>query len=253
MFNIITLSFAQLKNAEHVAFFNNVAIELEKKTAEALGLTPAQLSGFRNTVDAEQDIVNRSTASEYTPEMKAFDDERDRLYRLIRGKLALCPFASPGTALSELSNRVQNTLLNKYGNDVIGLAYQEETATIRGFILDVTNFFDEDEISDLGIATDIVNLQKANNSFSEQYNMRVKEKSITSTELTKKLRTATEEAYEYLALHIEFKANADTTEVGETCATSLAIINQLIKDARARLNARLGKTQSTEVSENTEE
>ena len=39
MQSISTLPFAQLKNAEHVAFFNNVAIELEKKTAESLGLT----------------------------------------------------------------------------------------------------------------------------------------------------------------------------------------------------------------------
>ena len=78
MFTINTLSFAQLKNAEHVAFFNNVALELEKKTAEVLGMVPAQLTNFRTVVDAEQDTVNRSMASEYTPEMKAMDDTRDR-------------------------------------------------------------------------------------------------------------------------------------------------------------------------------
>ena len=39
MKEISNLTFPQLKNAEHVAFFNNVAIELEKKTAESLGLT----------------------------------------------------------------------------------------------------------------------------------------------------------------------------------------------------------------------
>ena len=34
MFTISTLSFAQLKNAEYVAFFNNVVLKLKKKTAE---------------------------------------------------------------------------------------------------------------------------------------------------------------------------------------------------------------------------
>ena len=118
---------------------------------------------------------------------------------------------------------------------------------IRGFILDVTDFFDEDEITDLGISTDLVNLKKANDGFADLYNQRAKEKSTVTAELTKELRSTTEELYRLLALHLEFKANTDNTEVGMACSESLAVINQFVKDARTRLNARLGKVQDPEI------
>ena len=246
MQSISTLPFAQLKNAEHVAFFNNVPIELEKKTAESLGLTANQLTAYRNAVDAEQDIVNRSMASIYTAEMEAMDAERDRLYRLIRLKLQACLLANAGSVQAKLAESVEKNLLNKYGNDIVGMAYQEETALLRGFILDVTNFFDEDQIETLGITSALVDLQTANDSFSNQYNERATERSYSTAELTKKLRAATEELYRLLALHLEFKANtAVSDDISVACGESLAVINQIVKDARQRLNARLGKNPET--------
>ena len=249
MKKIPTLTFAQLKNAEHVAFFNNVAIELEKKTAESLGLTASQLTAYRDAVDAEQDIVNRSMASIYTAEMEAMDIERDRLYRLIRHKLQECELENPGSPKAKLNESVQKNLLNKYGNEIVGMPYQEETALLRGFILDVTNFFDEDQIQTLGITSDLIDLETANNSFSDQYNERATERSFSTTELTKKLRADTEEHYAHMALHLEFKANGDTTEVGVACGESLAVVSQIVKDARTRLNQRLGHTQEPETEE----
>ena len=245
MQSISTLPFAQLKNAEHVAFFNNVAIEIEKKTAESLGLTVSQMQAYRTAIDAEQDIVNRSMASTYTAEMEAMDAERDRLYRLVRLKLQACLLANAGSAQAKLAESVEKNLINKYGNDIVGMAYQEETALLRGFILDVTNFFDEDQIQTLGITSELTDLQTANDSFADLYNERAVERSYSTAEMTKKLRAATEELYRLLALHLEFKANTDSSEIGVACGESLAVVNQIVKDARTRLNQRLGKNLET--------
>ena len=57
MLTINFLPFAQLRNAEHVAFFNNVVVELTKFDATDLGLTAEKITQFKNTVNAEQDIV----------------------------------------------------------------------------------------------------------------------------------------------------------------------------------------------------
>ena len=244
MKKIPILTFAQLKNAEHVAFFNNVAIELEKKTSESLEIPVQNFVNFRAAVNAEQDIVNRSMASVYTADMEAMDIERDRLFHLIRLKLQACLYATKGSAVGDLSESVKKNLLNKYGTEVAGMAYQEESALLRGFILDVTNFFSEEQIKTLGISDDLSDLQAANENFMDFYNQRANERSLATAELTKKLRTDTEELYHLVALHLEYKANSDKTEVGVACGESLAVIAQIVKDANKRLNQRLGHTQS---------
>ncbi len=241
MQKINSLSFQQLKNAEHVSFFTNVGVAINKLTATAVGLTEAQMKQYTDAVNLEQDIVNHSTGSIYTPEMKALDDERDRLYRLIRLKLQAVTLASPSDDVAQYATTVDKYILTKYGLDVCGAPYQEESALIRGFILDIQNMIPEEGIAAMGIASELAALTTANEGFADQYNERVTEKSGSTTEYTKKLRGETEELYNLIALHVEFKANTDTTSEGESCVTLLAVINELIKDAHYRLNQRLGK------------
>ena len=245
MLKISTLSFAQLKNAEHVSFFNNVKVAIDKIGTTTLGITEAQMAPFCLALDTEQDIVNRAQSSIYTPEMKAMDEERDRLFRLIRLKLQACTLASPGSAAAKLASTVDRYLLAKYNNEVCTLPYQEESAVIAGFILDVNNFLGEEGIETLDIVRELASLESANRKFSDQYNERVTEKSGSSAELTKTLRGETEEQYHLLCAHLEYKANLDTTAVGLSCGSLLGIINQLIADARYRLNVRLGKADDT--------
>ena len=241
MQKINSLSFQQLKNAEHVSFFTNVGVAISKLTPTALGLTEAQIMNYNAAVALEQDIVNHSTGSVYTPEMKALDDERDRLYRLIRLKLQAVTLASPTDDVAKYAVTVDKYILTKYGLEVCGAPYQEESALIRGFILDVQNMIPEEGIEAMGIYDQLEALKAANEGFADQYNERVTEKSGSTTEYTKKLRADTEALYELIALHVEFKANMDTTAVGISCGSLLAVINELIKDAQLRLNQRLGK------------
>ena len=245
MLKINSLTFTQLKNAEHVSFHNNVKVAVEKIGITTLGLTEAQYGAYTAKVDEEQDIVNRAQSSIYTPEMKAMDEERDRLFRLIHLKLQACLLASPGSAAAKLASTVDRYLLAKYSNEVCTLPYQEESAVIAGFILDVNTFLGEEGIETLEIEREMASLETANRKFADQYNERVTEKSGTSAEITKTLRSETEEQYRLLCLHIEYKANNDTASEGQACASLIGIINQLVADARFRLNVRLGKAEDT--------
>ena len=250
MQKINSLPFAQLKNAEHVSFFTNVQVAIEKVGATKAGLTEAQMKTYKDAVLVEQDIVNHSTGSIYTPEMKALDEERDRLYRLIRLKLQAVTLASPDDEVAQYATTVDKYLLTKYGLEVCGAPYQEESALIRGFLLDVKNMIPEEGIEAMGISAELAALTTANDSFADQYNERVTEKSGSTTEATRKARAATEELYHIIGLSLEYKANTDPgSEAGAACDGLVAVVNELIKDARLRLNMRLGKVTEEEDEE----
>lgn len=241
MQRINTMTFGSLKNAEHVSLFSNIQNAIEKATPTKLGLTDDQYNAYVGAVAAEQDIVNRSLASVYTPEMKALDVDRDRLFKRIRHKLLDVTLASATDPEKAYESTIVNNLLNKYPNEITQYAYQEESSVLTGFILDVHTFLDEAAIAVLGIGQCLTELETANKGFADQYHERVVEKAGTDPEVAKQLRRATEDQFELLSCHVVFKANHDTTLVGAANASLLKIINQLIYDAQQRLDTRLGR------------
>ena len=249
MIKVSTMPFSRLKNAEHVSLFTNVKVAIDKVGVTALGLAADLYATYVQALATEQDIVNRALGSVYTPEMKALDDERDRLFRLIRLKLQGCLLASPTSEVTQYATTIDKYLLSRYVSDVTQLAYQEESAVIAGFILDVNKYLGEEGVEACSIVDELFELEKANNSFAEQYHDRVSEKAGTDPEKTLKLRSETEELYHLITLHVEYQANAKTaSSAGETCIALIAHIDQLISDAQTRLNARLGKGSSSDGS-----
>ena len=182
--------------------------------------------------------------------MEEADKERDRLFRLIHHKLQAAILAKPGTEIASYTSIVERDLLNKYGTDLCQLPYQEESAVLAGFILDANNRLGNDAIEAIGILEDLEDLDQANTSFIDMYHERVTEKAGAGAEKTKDLREATEEEFHRIACHIEYKVSSDDTSAeGVTCKLILGIINQIIADAQARLNSRLGKTQGSKDGE----
>ena len=240
MLTITPMSFAQLKNAEHVSLFSNIQNAIDKSTATKLGLKEALYNAYVNAVAFEQDIVNRSQASVYTPEMKALDDDRDRLFKLIRLKLESVILESSFSPVKTYAAIIEKHLLNKYGTNITHLAYQEESAVIKGFILDVRSFLGDEAIRLIGIDGDLTSLETANQGFADQYHERVVEKAGTDSEMAKQLRLATEEQFRLLSCHVEYMANHDTTLAGAANSSLLGVINQLIYEAQLRLDQRLG-------------
>lgn len=253
MLKINNLSYDKLKNAEHVSLFTNVKVAIDKLTPTSLGLSETLFTAYKSALGLEQDIVNRSMASVYTPEMEEADKERDRLFRLIRSKLETVTHAKPGSEKAGYLTIVKRDLLNKYGNDVCLLPYQEESAVIAGFILDAYNFLGDDAIETLDLTDDVEALDQANKAFADMYNERVTEKAGASTEKTKELRKATEEQFNRIVCHIEYKVNTDESSLDAvTCKSILGIINQIIADAQTRLNTRLGKTSGSADGEDSD-
>ena len=253
MLKINNLSYDKLKNAEHVSLFTNVKVAIEKLTLASLGLPQALFASYKQALDVEQDIVNRSMASIYTPEMKAADDERDRLFRTIRLKLQIVTHAAPGSDLAAFTTTTERDLLNKYDNRLCQLPYQEESAVLNGFILDVRTFLGDEGIEATGIADDLAALESANKAFANMYNERVTEKAGATAEKTADMRKATEEQFNRIVCHIEFKVNADAAS-DETlaCKELLGVVNQIIADAQTRLNIRLGKNQGVTDGEDSD-
>lgn len=252
MQKINTLNSSHLRNSEHVEFYHNVLVAIQKQGTEALGLTATQLADYKLAVDTEQDIVNRSTGSEFTPEMEAMDKERDRIFKLIRHKLQACMYESPDSDVAQFVNLIDKYLLKKYGGEIVTAAYQEESAQIRGFILDVRERLAPNSLELIGIASDLDDLESFNDRFVDEYHSRVTEKSTSTSELTKKLRDSTESYYSLLTLHFEYKANADDTTVGKACSDLIAVINVLVRDAAQRLETRLGKSSKPVAAPETE-
>ena len=247
MITINFLPFGQLKNAEHVAFFNNVVLELGKFDVSDLGVTAEQLGKFKQAVGMEQDIVLKSQGSMYTKDMQALDEERDRLYRMIRLKMQAVCLASADSPLATYKAPLEKYILGKYSTDIVALPYQEESAHLAGFDLDMRTRFTDEELEQMGIGQDLGLLKTANDTFSDMYNQRANERAGSTAELTKKLRAETEEQYDFFRLHIEYMANtAAETEKGKACANVLGVINEYVRDARLRLNQRQGKVESGE-------
>ncbi len=242
MHYITTLSFPQLRNAEHVAFFNNVVLELDNHGATDLGLTAEKLIQFKNIVNAEQDIVLKAQGSMYTADMQEYDEERDRLYRIVRLKLQAVTYAPKSSPLLVHKIPLEKYILNKYSTDIVSLAYQEESAHLSGFLMDMNERFTEDDLTAMGVTDDLAALKQANDAFAEYYNQRASERAGSTAELTKKLRAETEELYDFFRLHLEYMANVKAeSDEGVVCAGVIGVINEYVKDARQRLAMRQGK------------
>lgn len=242
---INTIALTNLKNAEHVQFHTNVRNVIESAGTEETGITDLVYDPYCVTIEKEQDIVNMATGSAFTIEMQEYDQKRDLIFKRIHRKLELCELSDHDTKAYQLLPKVQKHLLNKYGNSVTYLAYQEETATLSGFIHDCRTMFTAEEIEALGIEGDIDDLQAANLKFNQVYHQRVDEKAAGNTHISVKLRAATDEAYTLLVLTINSLANDPTpgnkVKV-DACRAVVGRINIVIKDAKDRLSQRLGSS-----------
>lgn len=249
MFTLSTLSFSQLKNAEHVSYFNNVVMAMQKIGIEELGLTTEQFEQFKKAVDAEQDIVLRSQGSMYTADMEAIDGERDQLFRMIHHKLEAIRYVPEKSPLHPLKATLEKYILNKYDTDLVLLPYHEESAHLSGFDLDMHTHFTDEDLQAIGVAEDLPLLKVTNIRFSEMYNERATERSGTDLALSKILRGETESQYAFVKLYAEFTANSvPETEKGIACHNLIGVVNEILKDARQRLNQRQGHASGSDSS-----
>ncbi len=237
------IELGRLKNAEHVQLHTNVRNVINNAGTTAIGMPQLVYVPYLQAIADEQDIVNKAMGSPYTLEMQAADAQRDIVYKRVRRKLELCELENADSVAYKATPVVKKHLLGKYSNAVSSLAYQEETATITGFVQDCRNLLTLEQIDAIGIDNDLDDLEEVNQKFNQMYQERVAEKAAGDTQLSAKLRAQTDEAYEHICITLNALAN-DTDPAKEEQVKAgretLMKINVVIRDAKNRLAQRLG-------------
>ena len=251
MYSLNSFSISRLNNAEITAFFINLQRALNDADPDNLPVSADLQSSYGTTLQKLIDQVYNSTASEFTAAMKAADDKRDLIYRRIQLKLKQVSYLESSDTAYSYKDTVEAEILGKYGANVPMMAYQEETAIIKGFIYDVQNKLSTAGMQALGVSADITALEDANQAFIDAYNSRTNEKAAGDTGLTAELRNTMIGYYQQITYAVLFYANNTETANAAKAAESqtfLALINVLLADAKKRYNVRTGNSDESDDS-----
>ncbi len=194
--------------------------------------------------------VYSTTGSEYTAAMKAADSKRDQIYKRILLRLQMVDVAEENEALNACKDAVKAHLLSQYGAIIPQLPYQEESAIIKGFLVDLRSKIDTDAITALGIGSDIAALESANNEFIELYASRTAEKAEGDTGLTLKIRAEMYQYYQQICFTTQYIANSTEETLAEkapVCQDFIGVLNVILDDAKRRYNQRIaGQEENTD-------
>ena len=240
MIKTISFSISRLNNPEFSAFIGNFLKLLSASDLASLGMTQQDVAAIEAEAKRLTDQVYTTTGSEHTASMQAADLARDTIFKRIRLKLQAVEVAEEGSELLKLADKVRVNFLSKYGANIPQKAYQEETAILKGFLLDLNDKLTEDEQEMLGVTGDIMKLEKANNDFQKAYHDRTGERAEGDTGLTAQLRTSLGNLYDRAMLTIVYLANGSDEAKATASTTFVKNLNVILSDAKKRLEQRTG-------------
>ena len=249
MFTINSFSISKLNNAEITAFFINV--QRAMSNPENLGVSDVSTT-YDETLQKLIDQVYITAGSEFTAAMQSADFKRDQIYKRIRLRLQLVELADDDAPLSALRDTVKTHLLAKYGSSIPQLAYQEETAIVKGFLYDLGQKLTEDDMDTLGISADYAALEQANNAFITAYNSRSAARAEGDRGVTLKLRGEMIDLYQRICFSTQYLANSTLEEnatKAAACQTFVGVVNVLLEDAKRRYNQRIANGADAEEGE----
>lgn len=232
MKKVTSFSLGRFNNAYHVNYHNNVVAMIKQTGAASLGLTTAIAEKYEQAVLQETDAVKRSQASVETQKIREADTQRDNGYRFIRNVLVNLQY-SQDAELRALYDTAKAKILNVYASNVPEQSINEESAHIRGFVMDVRSTF-RDSLAKMGIADALTALETANNELQEMYLNRAGSQASFGTEYTVKCRAITDEAYNQIVARIEYTGQlteaTDDSTVGKrnACLSFIDTLNQVI-------------------------
>ena len=243
MVSINTFSISKLNNAEFTGFFLNLQKAMSDVDAALLGVQQL-LPSYNTTLQKLIDQVYTTTGSEFTQAMLDADVKRDQTYKRIRLRLQMVDVAEDNAAIKAVKDVVKSHLLAKYTAKVPQLPYQEESAILKGFILDIRSKLGEEGIAALGLNEDLNALELVNTAFIDAYNARVSARAEGDRGLTVKIRGEMTAIYMQICFSVQFLANSTSTaeaDAGkaEACQAFIAVLNVLLDDAKRRYNQRI--------------
>ena len=245
MYQIQPFNFTRMNNAEFLAFFVNLQKVIGEISIGSLGISESQKQQIDDIVQKMTDQVYATLGSEFTAKMQEADERRSAIYKRILTKLQVVNYAESDRDLNKVKDVVKTVFLAKYKMQVGSIAQQERTAIISGFIYDLKERLDEEAQETLGVYSDVVSLEGANNAFIASYNSRNIERIEAEKGVSLLCRKQLTEVYNIAVLLIQYTANQPAEGEGadkvKDCIAFVNRANVLLDDARTRLNTRLKK------------
>ena len=207
MKKIQSIALVNINNAAHFTFVSNMADRAEKDAAVSEKCA-AQVKAFRAAVTAEDENLKISAKSLVTDKIAASDRLRDQLYagykKAVAGyeKFSLADMAEAAKILAQH--------LKDYKIDP-RMQLDKETGLLVNFIQDLEGKFAE-QVKALSLGAFVEKLKAANEEVRTLTGQRTDERSAKTAGALKAARTASDEAYRMLVLHV----NAHALLEGET-------------------------------------
>lgn len=201
MKEILSLPLTSLNNAAHFLFVSNMAERAEKDGAVAEKCA-AQAKALRAAVTAEDENLRTSAKSLTTDKIVAADRLRDQLYSGY--KKAVAGYA--GFPVEELAEAaaVLAQHIKDYKIDVQA-QLDKETGLLVNFIQDLEGTF-RAQVETLSLGAFVEKLKAANEDVRKLTGQRTDERAAKTVGALKAARTASDEAYRLLVMHVNAHA-----------------------------------------------
>ena len=239
MKEIQTLPLTSMNNAAHFLFVSNMAERAEKDSAVS-EKCKAQVAALRSAVTAEDENLKISAKSLTTDKIVAADRLRDQLYAGY--KKAVAGYTNfPMEGMAEAA-KVLNQHIKDYKIDVQA-QLDKETGLLVNFIQDLEGKFAE-QVKTLSLGAFVEKLKAANEDVRSLTSQRTDERSAKTAGALKAARTASDEAYKMLVLHVNAHAllegEADYAAFIDYANTEIAHFKQEVlggKKGKAKVDA----------------
>ena len=201
MKEIQSIALVNINNAAHFTFVSNMAERAEKDAAVSEKCA-AQVKAFRAAVTAEDENLKISAKSLVTDKIAEADRLRDQLYAGYKKAVAVY-VNFPVESLAEAA-KVLNQHIKDYKIDVKA-QLDKETGLLVNFIQDLEGKFAE-QVKALSLGAFVEKLKAANEDVRSLTGQRTDERSAKTAGALKAARTASDEAYKMLVMHVNAHA-----------------------------------------------
>mgnify|MGYP001512930423 CR=1 FL=1 len=237
---IKTLPLSLFNNAEYLSFMNHV-LDLangnsgggDSESPDEISLLTGSDGIYEADLLAMADVVDESRTSQETEQMTLHDTNRDNLAIYIITRISRA-----GTLPLEAERDAGKYLYKiiKPYNGIARLPMAQETAKIKGLLLDLRKDENKPYVTTLGLDAYLAELEKENNAYDRLSQQRVQNRTTSKKESGANLRKRIDVYYDDLTLLAQSHSVAKPSE---KATAFIAALNQLIAETTAAYNQRM--------------
>ena len=249
---IKTLPLSLFNNAEYLSFMNHVLDlangnsgggdsespdEISLLTGSdgipELGLTKEFLDTYEADLLAMADVVDESRTAQETEQMTLHETNRDNLTIYIITRISRA-----GTLPLEAERDAGKFLYKviKPYNGIARLPMAQETAKIKGLLLDLRKDENKPYVTTLGLDAYLAELEKENNAYDQLSQQHVQTRTTSKKESGTNLRKRIDVYYDDLTLLAQ---SYSVAKPSEKATAFIAALNQLIAETTTAYNQRM--------------